>query len=99
MQLLETILRPHRTTLPRLLFAFFVRCSLWFLANSTGGVSKIIGFGLATSKPVIGDWDGNGTANIGIFDNGMWFLANDSGGIYKVIGFGSPTATPVAGRW
>jgi hypothetical protein len=48
---------------------------------------------------MIGDWDGNGTSNIGIFDNGVWILANDSGGVYKIIVFGSPAAMPVAGRW
>jgi hypothetical protein len=69
-------------------------------------------FGLATDKPVTGNWDGNSLlgARIGVFRNGMWFLDGDGNGFWNgctqdggtdlCLGpFGVGSDIPVIGDW
>jgi hypothetical protein len=85
----------------------------WLLSNSNvASPTTDIGpldFGIEGDVPVVGDWDGDGVATIGVFRNppntgysGQWFLSNknvsnrvDVGPIY----YGNVLDTPVAGRW
>ena len=76
----------------------------WYLRDAIGGGSpnwmpQYGGFGV----PVVGDWNGNGTSTLGIYNpaNGQWFLRNrnDPGApdypVFIYGGFG----TPVVGDW
>jgi hypothetical protein len=72
---------------------------LWYLADDSGGVGGLFGFGLAGSTPVTGDWNGSGDNKIGAFANGVWYLGGELGSLQSVIGFGSPSAKPVVGDW
>jgi lysophospholipase L1-like esterase len=62
-------------------------------------------FGLATDLPVLGDWDGSGFTNIGVFRNGAWYLDFNGNGkwdsgidtTYK--SFGLPDDIPITGDW
>jgi len=51
--------------------------------------------------PVVGDWDGDGDDDLGIFRGGWWYLDTDGvGGMAEqVLGFGAPGDLPVVGRW
>jgi len=58
--------------------------------------------------PVTGDWNGTGTAKVGVFSNGTWYLDMNGNGVWdgsstdKVIlnfGQGLPNAIPVTGDW
>ena len=51
--------------------------------------------------PVVGDWDGNGTATIGIYRNGYFYLRNSNtiGFAEVVVAFGQPGDQPIAGDW
>ena len=51
--------------------------------------------------PVTGDWDGNGTASIGVFRNGIWYLRNTNtpGGVDSVFAYGSAGDVPLTGEW
>ncbi len=56
--------------------------------------------------PVVGDWNGNGKAKIGIFRDGMWFLDYngngkwDGPGVDQVyLAFGQANDQPVTGDW
>lgn len=73
-----------------------------------GGVIEItitINFGLVGDKPVVGDWDGNGTDTPGVFRNGQFLLtnaANTNGSTPPPdlnFTFGQPADSPVAGDW
>lgn len=63
------------------------------------------GFGLATDKPVAGDWAGTGKARIGVFRDGLWSLDFNGNGLWdgcnvdRCRGFGLPGDEPVAGDW
>jgi hypothetical protein len=76
---------------------------LLFLKNSnTSGIADIaINYGVPGDYPVVGDWDGNGTATIGIYRNGSFYLRNSNtiGFAEIVFSFGSPGDQPVAGDW
>ncbi len=65
--------------------------------------------GGSTVTPVVGNWDGVGPDEVGVFRNGTWFLdlnGNDQwdgpGGLPNDVRFvfgGGPTDTPVVSNW
>ena len=70
-------------------------------ANTSGFANVAINYGTAGDYPVAGDWDGNGTATIGIYRNGIFYLRNSNtpGFADLVFTFGQPGDQPVAGDW
>ena len=94
------------------------RGGFWILdSNNTGacegtgfGQDKFYGFGGNVGEvPIVGDWNGTGTAKIGIYLNGFWVLDFNGNGDYDGIGpggdrfiaFGGSGAgyQPIIGRW
>jgi hypothetical protein len=86
----------------------------WFLDYNGNGIwdGKVIDrkytFGTTGSVPVTGDWNGDGTTEIGYYKpvlNGKWFLDYNGNGIWdgKVIDrkytFGTTDSVPVTGDW
>ena len=76
---------------------------LLYLKNSnTSGFADIaINYGVPGDYPVVGDWDGDGDATIGIYRNGSFYLRNDNsiGFADLVFPFGAPGDQPLAGDW
>jgi hypothetical protein len=70
-------------------------------SNTTGYADVAINYGLAGDYPVVGDWDGDGDATIGIYRNGSFYLRNTNtiGFADIVFPFGSPGDQPIAGDW
>jgi len=59
-------------------------------------------FGAPSDVPVIGDWNGDGYDEIGVFRSGQWFLDNGNGywdGDDQTCYFGTTSDIPVAGDW
>jgi hypothetical protein len=65
-------------------------------------------FGISGDIPVAGDWDGNGTFEIGVFrpSTGEWFLDYNGNGQWDgptvdkyISGFGQEGDLPVVGKW
>ena len=78
----------------------------WYLrnANSAGAPSFTpFVFGLGSWKPVVGDWDGDGTDTVGMLaPDGRWFLrnANSAGPTdVGVFSYGSGGWAPFGGEW
>ena len=69
--------------------------------NTSGFADVAINYGLGGDYPVAGDWDGNGTATIGIYRNGSFYLRNSNtlGFADLVVPFGTPGDQPVVGDW
>lgn len=71
----------------------------WHIANDVSTTS----YGPATAIPIVGDWNGTGTKEIGIFNNGTWTLDTNGNGILdsgdKVVQFGQAGDLPVVGDW
>ena len=70
-------------------------------ANTSGFADVAINYGTGGDYPVAGDWDGNGTATIGIYRNGLFYLRNSNtlGFADIVVPFGTPGDQPVVGDW
>jgi hypothetical protein len=70
-------------------------------SNTPGFADIAINYGTAGDYPVTGDWDGNGTATIGIYRNGSFYLRNSNtlGFADLVFAFGQPGDQPIAGDW
>ncbi len=84
------------------------RDGAWYLdMNGNGayddGTDGAYGFGAPGWTPVKGDWNGDGTTNIGVYNNGVWYLDNDGSGTWnagdKNYAFGGPGYRPVVGDW
>jgi len=70
-------------------------------SNTTGFADIAINYGLAGDYPVVGDWDGDGDATIGVYRNGKFLLRNSNtlGFADLVFAFGTPGDQPIAGDW
>ena len=51
--------------------------------------------------PVVGDWDGDGKDDVGLFRAGTWLLRNGqtAGAADKIFAYGAAGDRPVVGRW
>lgn len=60
-------------------------------------------YGSVGDKPVIGDWDGNGSVTAGVYrpSNLTWYLrnSNSAGTASSSLAYGDATDLPVAGDW
>ncbi|HZM76001.1 MAG TPA: hypothetical protein VFC19_09755 [Candidatus Limnocylindrales bacterium] len=78
---------------------------LWYLRRPDGTgafTTQSFAYGLATDKPLWGDWDGNGTFTPGVVRGATWYLRNGSGGGSHDVtpfAFGRSTDRFVAGDW
>ena len=69
--------------------------------NETGFADIALNYGIPGDYPVVGDWDGNGTATIGVYRNGSFYLRNSNtiGFADLVFPFGQSGDQPIAGDW
>jgi hypothetical protein len=69
--------------------------------NISGFADVNINYGIGGDYPVVGDWDGDGDATIGVYRNGLFYLRNENtiGFADIVFAFGAPGDQPVAGDW
>ncbi|WP_165807213.1 M23 family metallopeptidase [Nocardioides currus] len=69
-----------------------------FVVNEPAG-ARVMVFGNATDEPVLGDWDGDGTVNVGVWRaKKAKFRLKTATKVVKV-GFGVPTDRAIAGDW
>lgn len=70
-----------------------------FVIEQPGAASIVIPFGDSTDDPILGDWDGNGTADVGVrrSSNRVFYLSTATG--IAAIPLGDPADKPVAGDW
>lgn len=71
-----------------------------FLIQQPGGAQpRVVGFGTATDEPVLGDWNGDGVAEPGVYSvRGRRFKLADPNGLIN-LKFGARGDRPVAGNW
>ena len=69
--------------------------------NLTGFADLALNYGLSGDYPVVGDWDGDGDATIGVYRQGSFFLRNSNtiGFAEIVFPFGALGDQPIAGDW
>jgi hypothetical protein len=53
--------------------------------------------------PVTGDWNADGTTEIGAYEGGTWYLDLNGNGQWgggdQAVSFGTASMTPVSGNW
>ena len=79
----------------------------WDWNGANIDILGIFGVGVPNAIPVVGDWNGDGKTDIGIYTDGIWYL--DMNGNWQwdgegvdvrgVFGVGLPNAIPVIGDW
>ncbi|WP_082310042.1 CHAP domain-containing protein [Nonomuraea sp. SBT364] len=77
---------------------FYLRDNNW-----AGPADITVQFGNIDDKPLVGDWDGNGTSTVGVYrpDTRYFYLRNSNTPGDAEIGFhfGNPGDIPIAGDW
>jgi hypothetical protein len=70
-------------------------------SNDTGFADVALNYGTAGDYPVVGDWDADGSATIGVYRNGSFYLRNENtnGFAELVFPFGASGDQPIAGDW
>ena len=75
----------------------------WYLrnSNSSGVANLAFVYGFPTDKPIVGDWDGNGSDTPGVVRGYAWYLrnSNSSGIPSRVFTYGNPGDKPIVGDW
>ncbi len=58
-------------------------------------------YGWRTATPVVGDFNGDGRSDIGVFDSGAWWLRNSPtpGMAQRIFNYGGSGYLPVTGRF
>ncbi len=72
--------------------------------SNTGGPAELTAtFGITGDKPIVGDWDGNGTTTIGVYTPSTGTFAirnsNTNGTPDATFAFGAPNLIPISGDW
>jgi hypothetical protein len=84
----------------------------YFDSNGSGvwesGIDQALQFGLGTDTPVVGDWNGDGQSDFGVFrakgDFGWWYFDSNGNrawdaGIDQALQFGLASDIPIVGDW
>ena len=75
----------------------------WTIDTLSPGVDRPIAYGIKGALPVTGDWDGDGTSEIGIFYKGEWLLDLNGNGKWDAddlwAKLGNEADLPVVGDW
>ncbi|MCC7577209.1 MAG: hypothetical protein KK926_10300, partial [Methanomethylovorans sp.] len=60
----------------------------------------VIGLGWSGVTPVVGDWNGDGSDEVGVYNNeGTWALWNTTTSSADIVGFGWADTEPIVGDW
>lgn len=70
-----------------------------FTIRKPGSPAVIRAMGLGTDTPLMGDWDGNGRANVGLYRPSTGKFILRGGGRTTVIPLGRAGDVPIAGDW
>ena len=64
---------------------------------------RYIPYGTSGWTHLVGDWNGDGKSEIGIYKDGFWYIDYGGSGIIdantKYYSFGGPCLTPLVGDW
>jgi outer membrane protein assembly factor BamB/ribosomal protein L35AE/L33A len=76
-----------------------VRSGQWILDYGMDGITdRRFNYGLPTDKPVVGDFNNDGTTDIGVVRSGQWILDYGiDGTVNSRFNYGLPSDTPVVG--
>ncbi|MGH2795970.1 MAG: SpoIID/LytB domain-containing protein, partial [Actinomycetota bacterium] len=76
-----------------------VRGNIWYVRASS--YDTTFAYGKSSDRPVVGDWDGDGTQTPGLVRGNIWYLNNGFDGFSEVppFAYGNPTDRVLVGDW
>ncbi|QDU25163.1 Serine-aspartate repeat-containing protein D precursor [Anatilimnocola aggregata] len=84
-----------------------LRKGIWTIHNEAvegeAGQTRVYAFGIPDGIPVVGDWNGDGKSELGIYYKGEWFLDVNGNGVWDEgdlwAKLGTEADKPVVGDW
>lgn len=70
----------------------------WAVGNDPAN-AEVFGFGWADTEPIVGDWNGDGIDEVGVYNREGNNFVIKNGANYDVIGLGWDDVTPLVGDW
>lgn len=75
----------------------------WVIRDKNGNPVRLTTFGLDGGKPIAGDFNGDGIAQVAIYRDGVWYIDLNSNGIWDeedlIAEMGTMTDQPIVGDW
>ncbi len=77
--------------------------SVWYVRDKAGKIAKRFSFGPNGGKPLVGDFNGDGIAEIAVYHNGNWYVDLNGNGVWDegdlLCQLGTASDQPVVGDW
>jgi hypothetical protein len=77
--------------------------SIWYTRDANGRIKRRFTFGPEGGKPLVGDFNGDGMAELAVFNDGKWYIDINGNGVWDEedlwCELGSATDQPIVGDW
>jgi hypothetical protein len=77
--------------------------SVWYVRDKNGVARKRFTFGINGGKPIVGDFNGDGIAEVAVFHEGKWYIDLNGNGEWDdgdlLAELGGVTDQPIVGDW
>jgi hypothetical protein len=77
--------------------------SVWYVRGKNGVVQRLFKFGPKGGKPIVGDFNGDGIAEVAVFHDGKWYIDLNGNGVWDEgdlwAELGNATDQPIVGDW
>jgi hypothetical protein len=77
--------------------------SVWYTRDAGGRIKKRFMFGPEGGRPLVGDFNGDGMAELGVFQDGKWYIDINGNGVWDEedlwCELGTATDQPIVGDW
>ncbi len=77
--------------------------SVWYVRDKSGKITKRFSFGPNGGKPLVGDFNGDGLAELAVFHEGNWYIDLNGNGAWDegdlLAQLGTSADQPVVGDW
>ncbi|MDR0611232.1 MAG: hypothetical protein LBG58_14065, partial [Planctomycetaceae bacterium] len=77
--------------------------SIWYTRDANGRIKRRFTFGPEGGRPLVGDFNGDGMAELAVFNDGKWYIDINGNGVWDEedlwCELGSATDQPIIGDW
>ncbi|MDR2440967.1 MAG: hypothetical protein LBE12_16530 [Planctomycetaceae bacterium] len=77
--------------------------SVWYTRDANGRIKRRFTFGPEGGRPLVGDFNGDGMAELAVFNDGKWYIDINGNGVWDEedlwCELGSTTDQPIIGDW
>ncbi|MDR2704528.1 MAG: hypothetical protein LBC02_02000 [Planctomycetaceae bacterium] len=77
--------------------------SIWYTRDANGRIKRRFTFGPEGGRPLVGDFNGDGMAELAVFNDGKWYIDINGNGVWDEedlwCELGTSTDQPIVGDW